>query len=300
MSNYWDFPIYLTVTLFTLLCAGLRQYGYTKKMVGVSLLRFLIILTLSLIFALPFNLTFDKIASGILFAEKRSLPHQLLVLWGYQLAFVIIFFAFIFFAEQNVVWKREKGKLRLQLRNEMTLISRVRKVLEESTVEDVFAVILCISAMGLVLIPELVYVKDIYSGAHKRANTMFKLTYQSFIMFGLACGYIFIRIWQYPWKEWKVRAARVAAVILLVLPMIYPFYAIPSWYRKMDPEQYEGLDGLNFLKKEYPDDYALVEWLRKNIDGQPTVLEANGDSYTYYGRISMATGLPTIQGWYVP
>ena len=29
------------------------------------------------------------------------------------------------------------------------------------------------------------------------------------------------------------------------------------------------------------------------------VLEANGDSYTGYGRVSAATGLPTILGWYV-
>jgi len=29
------------------------------------------------------------------------------------------------------------------------------------------------------------------------------------------------------------------------------------------------------------------------------VLEADGDSYTLYGRISMATGLPTVLGWYV-
>ncbi|NLZ52421.1 MAG: hypothetical protein GX892_04615, partial [Thermoanaerobacteraceae bacterium] len=60
----------------------------------------------------------------------------------------------------------------------------------------------------------------------------------------------------------------------------------------------EGLDGLAFLKKEYPDDYELIYWLRENIQGQPVVLEANGDSYTYNCRISMATGLPTIQGWF--
>ena len=44
--------------------------------------------------------------------------------------------------------------------------------------------------MGLILLPEIVYVKDIYSGDYKRANTMFKLTYQAFIMFGICFGYI--------------------------------------------------------------------------------------------------------------
>ena len=31
----------------------------------------------------------------------------------------------------------------------------------------------------------------------------------------------------------------------------------------------------------------------------PVVLEANGDSYTRYERVSAATGLPTVLGWYV-
>ncbi|NLY19245.1 MAG: hypothetical protein GX045_09960 [Clostridiaceae bacterium] len=299
MSNFWDFPIYLTVCLFTLICAGIRSYENSIKFAGGIALRFLFVIIMSFIFALPFNLIFDTITTSIRFTTDRSLPHQLLVLWGYQLLLVIIFFAFIFFFEQNIKWRREKGKARERLRKELTLVKRVRNVLQNSPIEDVFAVILCVSAIGLVIIPEIVYVKDIYEASHKRANTMFKLTYQAFIMFGLACGYIVIRIRQFFVRDLKVKVALAVSVIILFLPMVYPFYAIPSWYAKLDPEQFQSLDGLEFLKREYPDDYALIEWLRENIEGQPVVLEANGDSYTYYGRISMATGLPTIQGWFV-
>ncbi len=300
MSNFWDFPIYLTVTLFTLLCAGIRHSGFTLKMLGIAALRFFVVVGSSLVFAFPFNLTFEKIATGVRLARDHSLPHQLLVLWGYQLVIGVLFFLTILFTEQNLSWKKAKKKEREKIRKELTFVARIRNVLENFTVEDVFTVILFISAIGLLLIPELVYVEDIYSGEHKRANTMFKLTYQAFIMFGLACGYVFVRIWKSAEKGWKHVTALVLTVIMIILPMIYPFkYAIPSWYKQMKPDQYEGLDGLAFLKREYPDDYALIEWLRENIQGQPTVLEANGDSYTYYGRISMATGLPTVQGWYV-
>lgn len=298
MSNFWDFPIYLTVTLFTLLCAGIRHYGFTIKMLGMTAIRFMTVLILAMFFALPFNFTFDTIATEVRLARNHSFLYQLLVLWGYQLVMVAIFFAFILFAEQNIRWKRARGKVREKIREELTLIARIRQVIENNSVEDVFAVILCVSAMGLVLIPELVYVKDIYSQEYARANTMFKLTYQAFIMFGLASGYIFIRIRQFREKNWKIMIARVLTLIMLILPMIYPFYAISSWYKKMDPVHYEGLDGLAFLKNDYPDDYALVEWMRENIEGQPNILEANGDSYTMQGRISMATGLPTVQGWF--
>jgi YYY domain-containing protein len=299
MSNYWDYPIYLTVTLFTLFCAGIRQYGYNKTMINISFIRFFIVLASSIVFALPFNMAFDNMAGGIRFTEDRTLPHQFFVLWGYQLTLTIIFFIYILYTEQNIKLKREYSKKRQKIRSEMTLNARIQNVLDKNPIEDVFAVILCVSAIGLLIIPEIVYVKDIYSAEHKRANTMFKLTYQAFIMFGLAAGYIFIRIRRQSHRNWRITAAKIIAIIMIALPMIYPFYAIPSWYRHLDPERYEGLDGLAFMKKEHPDDYDLVIWLRENVQGQPAILEANGDSYSYYGRISMSTGLPTIQGWYV-
>lgn len=299
MSNYWDYPIYLTVTLFTLLCAGIRQYGYEKKMIIITFMRFFIILASSIAFAIPFNMTFDNMTGGIRLTTDRTLPHQFLVLWGYQLVLVIIFLIYILYTEQNIKLKRESGKERLKARSRMTLMARIQNVLDKNPIEDVLTVILCVSAIGLLIIPEIVYVKDIYSAEHKRANTMFKLTYQAFIMFGIAAGYIFIRICQYSRKNRKITASKIIALIMVALPMIYPFYAIPSWYRYLNPEKYEGLDGLAFMKKENPGDYDLVMWLRENVKGQPAILEANGDSYSYYGRISMATGLPTIQGWYV-
>jgi len=298
MSNYWDFPIYLTVTLFVLAGGGIRQYGFNKKTTLVTTVRFIAVLLLAVLFSVPFNLSFDQIASQIRFARNHSLPHQLFMLWGYQLTFVVIYFILILYAEQNIEWKTAKGAEKYKIRNELTITVRIRNVLEKFSAGDVFAVILCISATGLVLIPELVYVRDIYEKEYARANTMFKLTYQAFIMFGLAAGYIFVRLRKSMYRENKILAAKILTVLMIILPMIYPFYAIPSWYRNMDPEKYEGLDGLAFLKRENADDYELILWLRENVQGQPVVLEANGDSYTYNCRISMATGLPTIQGWF--
>ena len=41
------------------------------------------------------------------------------------------------------------------------------------TLPDLFAVVMGLCAIGLVLIPELVYVRDIYESGNARANTMF-------------------------------------------------------------------------------------------------------------------------------
>ena len=55
------------------------------------------------------------------------------------------------------------------------------------------------------------------------------------------------------------------------------------------------------MKEKYPDDFAAVNWLKNNIPQhqQPVVLEAAGDSYTDFERISAFSGMPTVVGWAV-
>jgi uncharacterized membrane protein len=79
--------------------------------------------------------------------------------------------------------------------------------------------------------------------------------------------------------------------------MLYPHFAIKGYYG--DLKNFRGLDGLIFLQQRYPEDFETLGWLEKNIQGQPTILEAVGDSYTEYNRLSMASGLPTVEGWLV-
>jgi YYY domain-containing protein len=57
------------------------------------------------------------------------------------------------------------------------------------------------------------------------------------------------------------------------------------------------LDGLAFRAKVYPDEFAAISWLRREVRGQPVILECTGSSYKHYSRYSMNTGLPTLLGW---
>ena len=50
---------------------------------------------------------------------------------------------------------------------------------------------------------------------------------------------------------------------------------------------------------KYPSEYAALLWLRENVEGQPVILEAPGDSYTDFNIISSYSGLPTVSGWFV-
>ena len=60
-----------------------------------------------------------------------------------------------------------------------------------------FMILISCCAYGLVIVPEFIYVKDIYGDVYARCNTMFKLVYQAFILFGLGIGYYIVRLISY-------------------------------------------------------------------------------------------------------
>ncbi|MBI4130215.1 hypothetical protein HY468_02780, partial [Candidatus Roizmanbacteria bacterium] len=152
----------------------------------------------------------------------------------------------------------------------------------------------------LLVFPEYFYVKDIYP-AHYRANTMFKLGYQAYSMLSIVAAYVIMRI--QPHHRVGRYAMRLIQLVMLFLVSIYSYFAIQSYYGVWNGmRSYEGIDGIKWLATERPDDYQAVTWLNQHVtatDDTGVTLEAVGDSYTDYGRISAHTGLPTILGWTV-
>ncbi|MDF2524104.1 MAG: chlor-arch-YYY protein [Clostridiales bacterium] len=299
MSNFWDFPIYLTVTGIILLYINLLRFNFSLKSWIYTAIQGVVIFAASMLVALPFSLNFASMTNGIGQTHSSSPFYQLMVLWCYQIFFVVCFICLIFREKWHISHTSSHLRNHIGTENSTShsISVKLANVLKDLSPADMFVLVLSLSAVGLVLIPEVVYVKDIYVGAYYRSNTMFKLTYQSFIMFSLVIGYIFIRLLLVKRTLVKQLAVGLSLCIVLTLPMLYPSYAVNGWYGEIKTERYKGIDGLNFLQKQFPDDYKAVQWLNENIKGQPVVLEADGLSYTDYGRISMSTGLPTIQGW---
>jgi YYY domain-containing protein len=313
MTNAWDGIIYFILTflavIYMILCPIIGSLKIQNSRFKVqnfilklreSLPAFAVnVLLLGIgffIFTLPFNLNFKPFASGIgiLCAPKfltnignfgpfffepdhcqRSPLWQLLILYGSFYFWVVSFGIFLF--------------------------SKIKSKHFQITPSDIFVGILIVLSTLLIVIPEFVYVKDIYP-AHYRANTMFKLVYQSFIMLSLSSGYIIVRIfldnkfsilnrWQWKLVYWFM------GLSILTLVSVYPYFAIKSYFG--DLKTYSGLNGTNYLKVLYPNDFDAIQWINKNIKGQPVILEAQGDSYTDYARVSANTGLPTVLGWTV-
>lgn len=298
-TNFWDFPIYYVVAGAIILFSNLIFYKFTRKAIGITALQGLYIMALAKIFALPFTLNFDQISTEIMLTVARTPIYQLIILWGLPIALVTGLFIELIQSSK----KRRNLLLDSYLEPTEKIETKTKDFWKNFMLglntSELFILTLGLCAAGLVLIPELVYVKDIYSGDYKRANTMFKLTYQAFILFGVSVGFIFVKFLKTPKFPWQKKFG-VITFLLFLCSTWYCVVSVNAWYGNIfDTAGYKGLDAAAFLETEMPDDYLAVNWLNDNVKGTPVVLEANGDSYSDNERISMATGLPTVLGWYV-
>jgi len=143
---------------------------------------------------------------------------------------------------------------------------------------------------------EVFYLKDPYGDKLYRMNTVFKLYFQAWILLSVAAPWSLQQLLARRWS-WAPapRAIAAATAALLIASCAYPFGL------SVGRANYVGrngtLDGNAYLAREHPDDYAAIDWLRRNVSGLPVLLEASGDPYSYYARFSANTGLPTVMGW---
>ena len=282
-TNYWDFVIYYVVTGGTVLFMNIICLkGDIKRIIAVTAAQAVEIFAVATVIILPFTLQFTTMVQGVRLAQNHSLPHQLLILWGLPTILTLVF-----------VISLIVGKLkRLNHKSLYRLMKAIRT-------PDLFAVIMGLCAIGLVAIPELVYVRDIYENGNARANTMFKLTYQAYIMFGMTMVYVIFRQLFVNRKK-ILKAVGVIGLALLLWTCGYFGKSVDSWFGQvLDRSQDKGLNATAFLETDYAEDVGAIRWLKENIEGSPVVLEANGDSYSEYERVSAMTGLPTVMGWYV-
>lgn len=235
-----------------------------------------VIFALAHLIALPFNWHFEPIGKILRWTGRQTSVYQFLILWGVML-----------------------------------LLTSLMLVLQRIFCKDRHSLLLLLLAgfaLFYLIVPELVYVVDVYGGDFKRANTMFKFTYQAFILLMLVLAIS-------PWrllKQHKRRWPKAIAILCLVISLTFLWYPARAVLQSLSTHtttKYKGLDGTIPLR-EAPSQqlepgphetlthyFSIIDWLNEHVDGQPTILEAYGPSYTHYGLVSTFTGLPTVLGW---
>ena len=164
-----------------------------------------------------------------------------------------------------------------------------------------FPLLLLAAAFYLLVGAELFFLVDFFGN---RMNTVFKAYFQSWLLLSLAGAYG-LYYWYAHWQPGPIRF-RVAqyawvtlVVVLLAASLYYPVGAVIDRTGILDPRHTakdNSLDGLKFVQQVEPGEYAAIAWLRDQAP-RGRIVEAVGDDYSPYGRISASTGLPTILGW---
>lgn len=281
-TNYWDYIIYFVVIAITVIFTNIVKNEAWKSVLAETFTQLIIIGVIGIVTALPFTLHFDSVFNGVGIAQKHSKLYQMIVLWGIPFVTAITFICIVI---SSFLKKSKK--------------SGCKKAFKSILPSDMFVFILSCCAIGLVIIPELVYVRDIYEATHARANTMFKLTYQAFIMFSICSGYIL-----YLLTEQKTKIFGYVLLGLYVLTIFYFFNAADSWFGNwLNPTNRIGTYALNYLDiDEFSGEKDAILWLKEKVEKEnetKTVAEAPGLSYTNYERVSTITGLSTPAGWQV-
>ena len=303
-SNTWDFMIYYVVICGTLLFGNLKRYSSgscISQALKWSVIQWIELLAAAFLASLPFHLTFENVmVQGIGIVKIHTAFYQFSVLWAFPL---LVCVPFVIGILRRIGTFPEK---------------KFRSFFSNIKYSDLYGLVLVLCAIGLIFIPEFVYVRDIYEKTAPRANTMFKLTYQAYIMFGIMMAYILVfftvnRIKRCNGADSTVmckgllRCPRlqsltgIIAILVLISTCGYLENAITHWFTGFPKRNaYQTLNATNYLETAISDDAAAIRWLNENVEGQPIILEASGDSYQDYdNRVSAMTGLQTVLGWYV-
>jgi YYY domain-containing protein len=174
------------------------------------------------------------------------------------------------------------------------------------------AAVAALAAGGLLLLygAELFYIRDVFAGSAPRMNTVFKLSYQAWLLLSLAGagGAAAVLASRRP----ALRLAAAPAALLAVVGLVYPVTSLPN--RTDGFAGPTAIDGLAFLAEASPGEWALLQAIRNYVPPGAVVVEATGRTwrkgnagpelvsanvdYTDAGRIAARTGRPTPIGWY--
>ncbi|MFZ1397052.1 MAG: DUF2298 domain-containing protein, partial [Candidatus Promineifilaceae bacterium] len=166
-----------------------------------------------------------------------------------------------------------------------------------------FALLLIATGALLTLGPEFVYLRDNFG---TRMNTMFKFYYQAWVLFGVSGLFGLSYLWlaaREGGRKLVPAGVTVVYAALFIGTLLFPYFGVQSRAAEFrGPVESANrlpatLNGLAQTAQFNPDEYAAIMWLRDNVSGTPTLVEAVGGQYSAYGRISASTGLPTLLGW---
>ncbi len=267
--NYWDFPIYFIILGALILFHDCKCFGVKLKTVLFVLVKGAFIIGIAYVVSLPHSLHFVKMASELCIAENHTPIDKFVILWGFPITIAVI----------------------------LSGSSLYKIIKKEAKLSDYAILSVSACAIGLIFVPEFIYIKDIYGSEYARFNTMFKLTYQAFTLLGLIGG-MAVGLWFYKQKYILFGLTGLITILLST----YLLKASSQFFGDISDVDYRyGCSAYHILEweDEYDAEKEAISLINEDPKTNIRIMEACGDSYSHSCRIPVFTGACTYLGWEV-
>ena len=302
-TNYWDFPIYFIVSGAIILFTDCKRWGIRVKTILFVLLKGFNILLIGTIVIFPFSSSFVKMSSQLGLCKNHTPLWQFLILWAIPLFIGICFIVFLVKTNKSTTLVKKCEKCSKQV------ICFDKKTTPTFSFIDISIIAFIFCTIGLIISPEIIYVKDIYGDEYARSNTMFKFTYQAFILFGICIGIAIGKLLSYVDKEklcnyhkYPYRKFGLGLCTIVIILSLYSIWSTYAWFGNVfDAKLRKEISATEYLFTT-PDFYkdapaiAYINNFEKNK--VVNIVESSGLSYTSNCKLSVFTGTNTVIGWY--
>ncbi len=235
---------------------------------------------------------------------------ELLVHWGFHFVVVAasslvilgrrsllqLFFAVVFLTLATLY---DKAALVIVVLIGINLIRLFQERSDTDTVKgwsDVCVDALLLGGLGLLLMPELVFLNDPYGDEYERMNTIFKVYATAWgivALGGVGLLHRAQRVLPRPTARFWLFPGLLFSIALLICTLNFLFHSIPMRV-KASSDAY-GREGLAAPNEAHPGSAATIQTLRRLPRGR--VLEAQGNAYSYTTFVSTLAGQPSYLGW---